>query len=373
MRKLRVAIVAPSIDLPGGQAVQAHRLLAAWRGDRDVDAWLILIRWALPRALRFARHIRFLRAAVAEIDYVPRLVPGLARADVVHIFAAPYAAFLLAPLPALMAAKALGRPTVLNYHNGEAPDHLGRSALARSAMRSADRIVVPSAYLVDVLARFGLHATPITNIIDFDRFRYRERAPLGARILSTRNLHDIYNVACSIRAFRLVHDRRPDSSLTVVGGGPNHRDLKQLCHQLGVDDAVTFTGRVNHDAMPAVYDAHDVYVQSPNVDNLPNSLIEACASGLPIVSTDAGGVPMMIRHGEHGLLARVGDHETLAAHVLALLYDPEFARRLAAAAHEVVRRTYTWSRAREEWLRVYSEVAAQPARRRAWTTPGAAV
>lgn len=240
-------------------------------------------------------------------------------------------------------------------------------------MRSADRIVVPSAYLVDVLARFGLHATPITNIIDFDRFRYRERTALGARILSTRNLHDIYNIACSIRAFRLVHDSRRDSSLTIVGGGPNHHELKQLCRELRVEDAVTFVGRVSHDAMPAAYDAHDVYVQSPNVDNLPNSLIEACASGLPVVSTDAGGVPMMIRHGEYGLLAKVDDHETLARHLLRLLEDPPFARQLASAAHEVVRRTYTWSRVRDEWLRVYSELAAQPARRRAWTMPGAAV
>ncbi|OLB60623.1 MAG: hypothetical protein AUI11_13170 [Acidobacteria bacterium 13_2_20CM_2_66_4] len=372
MRKLRVAIVAPSIDLPGGQSVQADRLLNAWRGDAEVDAWLVPIRWALPRLLRAARRVRFVRAAIAEMCYAPRLLPGLARADVIHVFAAPYTAFLLAPLPALIAAKALGRAVVLNYRNGEAPDHLGRSAIARAALRSADRIVVPSAYLVDVLARFGLEAIPIANIIDFARFRYRERAPLGARILSTRNLHDLYNVACTVRAFRLVQDCRPDASLTIVGGGPNHRALQKLCRELRLRH-VLFVGRVNQDAMAGVYNAHDVYVQSPNVDNLPNSVIEAFASGLPVVSTAAGGVPMMMRHEEHGLLAPIDDHATLAEHVLRLLDDPPFARRLASAAHEVVLRTYSWPRVRGQWLRVYSEVVAQPARRRAWSAPGPAV
>jgi len=330
------------------------------------------IRWALPRLLRAARRVRFVRAAIAEMCYAPRLLPGLARADVIHVFAAPYTAFLLAPLPALIAAKALGRAVVLNYRNGEAPDHLGRSAIARAALRSADRIVVPSAYLVDVLARFGLEAIPIANIIDFARFRYRERAPLGARILSTRNLHDLYNVACTVRAFRLVQDCRPDASLTIVGGGPNHRALQKLCRELRLRH-VLFVGRVNQDAMAGVYNAHDVYVQSPNVDNLPNSVIEAFASGLPVVSTAAGGVPMMMRHEEHGLLAPIDDHATLAEHVLRLLDDPPFARRLASAAHEVVLRTYSWPRVRGEWLRVYSEVVAQPARRRAWSAPGPAV
>jgi L-malate glycosyltransferase len=372
MRKLRVAIVAPSIDLPGGQAVQAERLISAWRGDPDVDARLIPIRWALPRFIRAARRVRFVRTAIAEVCYAPRLLPALARADVVHIFAAPYTAFLLAPLPALIAARALGRPAVLHYHNGEAPDHLQRSRLALAALRRADRLVVPSRYLVDVFARFGLDAQPVANIIDPERFRFRERDPLGARILSTRNLHDLYNVACTIRAFALVKDRRPDASLTIAGWGPNRSALQKLVAQLKLRD-VRFAGQIDHAAITHVYARHDIYVQSPNVDNVPNSIVEAMASGLPVVSTSVGGVPTMLRHAEDALLAPIDDHVMLAGHVLRLLDDPPLARRLALAAHEVVLRTYSWSRVRGEWLRLYSEVAAQPARRGAWSAAGPAV
>ena len=133
MRKLRVAIVAASLDIPGGQSVQADRLVRAWRGDPELEAWLVPVHWALPRRLRWAARIKGVPSFVMETRYLPRLVPGLARADVVHVFAAAYLPFLLAPLPALIVARALGRPVILNYRNGEAPDHLRQSAIARAA------------------------------------------------------------------------------------------------------------------------------------------------------------------------------------------------------------------------------------------------
>src|SRR4051812_36425122 len=105
MVKLKVAIVAPSIRAPGGQAVQASRLLDAWRGDPDVGAWLVSITPELPRVLEVIEHNRYLRQLVTMNMLLPRLVTELAGADVVHVFGAAYRAFLLAPLPALICAR----------------------------------------------------------------------------------------------------------------------------------------------------------------------------------------------------------------------------------------------------------------------------
>jgi glycosyltransferase involved in cell wall biosynthesis len=291
---------------------------------------------------------------VTTTAYVPRLAPALARADVVHVFGAAYAAFLAAPLPALLAARAFRRPVVLNYHNGEASDHLRHSPIARAAIRAADRVVVPSQYLVNVLSRFGVSATPIANIIDLERFRYRERVPIRPRLLSTRNLHALYNVACTVRAFRLIQDRWPDASLTIAGGGPQEPMLRSLVATLRLDH-VSFVGRVAPADIAAYYASHDIYIQSPNADNLPNSVFEAFASGLPVVSTEAGGVPAMLRYGDFGSLAPVDDHRALAKQVLHLLDEPEHARRTARAAYESCR-TFSWPSVRREWLRVYGSV-----------------
>jgi L-malate glycosyltransferase len=351
VRRLHVAVVAPSLRILGGQAVQADRLVRAWRDDPDVSAWLVPVNPRPPRVLSFAARVKYVRTALTQLQYLPLLFRELARADVVHVFSASYSSFLLAPLPAILVARTLGKPVLFNYRSGHAPNHFARSPAARWALRSVDLNVVPSPYLVSVFSRFGASAEVIPNIVDLGRFRYRDRDPLRPRLLSTRNLEPLYNVACTVEAFRIVQARRPDATLTLVGAGRDEAALRTLVARLGLR-GVTFVGRVEPDRIAELYAAHDIYVQSPNVDNMPTSILEAAASGLPVVSTEAGGVPVMVASGVNGLLAPLNDHETLAAHVLRLLDDAPLARRLALAAFDGCQRC-TWAAVRDEWLRAY--------------------
>ena len=358
---LKVAFVAPTLEILGGQSVQADRLLREWKTDTEVEAWLVPVNPKFPRLFRPAASIKYLRTVVNELIYIPTMARQIARADVVHVFSASYFSFLLAPLPAILAARLLGRPVLLNYRSGEAPDHLSRSAVARWALRSVDRNVVPSRFLVGVFERFGLRASIIPNVVDLGRFRYRVRDPLRPRLLSTRNFDTLYNVACTIRAFRLVQDRWPDATLTLVGAGREEGKLRQLVSSLRLEQ-VSFAGRVAPDDIGAFYDDHDIYLQSPDIDNMPTSVIEAFACGLPVVSTEAGGVPAIMTHGVHGRLAPLNDHETLARQVLALLEDPAAARRLAKTALESVQGC-TWTAVRDQWLRAYQATLADAAAR----------
>ena len=365
--RIKVAFVAPSLRILGGQAVQADRLLSAWRGDPDIDAWLVPVNPEPPALLRFAHDIKYLRTVVNEATYLPLLVREIARADVVHVFSASYTSFLLAPLPAMLIARALGKPVVLNYRSGEAPDHLQRSAIARTTIRQVDRNIVPSRFLVDVFRGFGIDASIVPNIVDLDRFRYRERDPLRPRLVSTRNFDALYNVAATIRAFVLVQDRWPEASLTLVGGGSQEADLRSLVAQLGLRN-VTFVGRVAPEAIAGFYADNDIYIQSPNIDNMPTSVLEAFASGMPVVSTEAGGVPAILTHNLHGLLAPLADYETLGHHVLRLLEGPDFARALARAAFATCD-ACTWPKVREQWVRAYRGVLRPAGQAQGSATP----
>ena len=353
-RPLRIALVAPSMGILGGQAVQADRLLRAWKGDPDVDAWLVPIN-PLPRGfLRRAVEVKYLRTIATQLTYWPLLLRELRRADVVHVFSASYFSFLLAPLPAVLIAKLLGKPVVMNYRSGEAPDHLRRSPVARRILRWVDRNAVPSRFLQGVFNGFGIPSEVIPNIVDVDRFGFRIRAPLRPHLLSTRNFEPLYNVSCTLRAFRIVQERYPEATLTLVGAGSEDERLRELARELGLEH-VHFAGRVAPEEIWRYYADADIYLQTPDIDNMPSSVLEAFASGCAVVSTNAGGVPAILTDDKHGLLVECGDHEAAAERVLRLLADPALTGRLTTAARESCA-DYQWQVVRSRWLALYQSV-----------------
>jgi glycosyltransferase involved in cell wall biosynthesis len=264
---------------------------------------------------------------------------------------------------------------VLNYHSGEAADHLRRSPFARRVMRDwVDLNVVPSPFLRHVLASFGIAADVVPNIIDLGEFVYRVRDPLRPRLLSTRNFEPLYNVACVLRAFARIQARHPDATLTLVGTGSQDAALRRLAAELRVRH-VTFAGRVPPSEIARYYADADIYIQAPSIDNMPLSVLEAFASGLPVVSTGVGGIPTILTPGVHGLLAPDDDDERLAAHALRLLEEPDVARQLAAAAYASCS-AYQWPVAREGWIAAYRQAIDSmrhgplwPARRTARVRP----
>jgi glycosyltransferase involved in cell wall biosynthesis len=358
-RRINVAIVAPTLGILGGQAVQAQRLLDGWNADGEVRAWLVPINPVLPGPLRVLGRVKYARTAATQACYWPLLVRDLRRADVVHVFSASYSSFLLAPLPAILVSRALGRPVVLNYRSGEAPDHLRRSAIARAAIRACDRNAVPSVFLAGVLARHGIPTRIIPNTVYLERFAFRRRSPLGPRLLSTRNLEPMYNVACTLDAFRLVQARHPGATLTIVGHGSQASRLESQVASLGLAH-VRFAGRLTPAHMPELLAEHDIYVQTPDIDNMPSSVLEAFAAGLPVVSTAAGGVPAIVDDQVTGLLAPPGDAAGIAGAVMRLLEEPVLAERVAVAARASCAR-FRWPIVRAQWLELYRELVGQPA------------
>jgi glycosyltransferase involved in cell wall biosynthesis len=292
---------------------------------------------------------------ITQLTFWPLLMKEIWNADIVHAFSASYSSFLLSTLPAVLVGRMLRRPVLVHYHSGEAPDHLRRSWLARFVLATlTDVIAVPSAFLREVFAEFGFTAHVVPNTVDIERFSFSPRGVLGPRLLSTRNLEAHYNVACTIRAFALVQREYPDASLMLVGSGSHQPALEALAHELQLRN-VTFAGRVPVDEIAAYYAAASIYVQTPDIDNMPLSILEAYASGAPVVSTDVGGVPAIVVHGVHGLLAPGNDHAAVAECILELLENPDLAGQLAARAYESCRR-YTWRAVRPQWIALYREL-----------------
>ncbi|MCZ8073268.1 MAG: glycosyltransferase, partial [Paucibacter sp.] len=171
-------------------------------------------------------------------------------------------------------------------------------------------------------------------------------------LLVARNLEPIYDNATAIRAFARVREQFPAARLIVAGEGPERAALQQLCKQLQIAAAVEFAGRVNNADMPTLYQRADLALNASTVDNMPISILEAFASGVPVVSTDAGGIPDLLESGRTGLLVPIGDAEAMAAAALRLLQDLDLARRFSLAAHAEAQR-YAWSAVKPLWLAAY--------------------
>ena len=346
----RVAIVAASLDILGGQGVQARSLVDALNGD-GYRARLLPINPQFPRGLRRLRGLPYVRTIVNQAMYLPALA-RLRSVDVAHVFSASYASFLLAPVPAMLAARLFGKRVVLHYHSGEADDHLTNwGALVHPWLRLAHRIVVPSEYLREVFRRHGYDALVIPNVVDLSAFSYRDRTPLRPRLLCTRNFESYYRVDVVLDAFAKLLAIEPSASLTLAGYGSEEARLREMAARL-TPGSVQFVGKVKPADMPALLTAHDIFVNASVVDNQPVSILEAFASGLPVVSTPAGDIPSMIEHGVNGMLVPENDAAAMAQAVGALLSNPPHALALARAARDGMTQ-FTWPAVRDAWAAVY--------------------
>lgn len=350
-KPIKVLIVAPALPLVGGQAVQAQRLLEKFRAEPLLQVDLQPIN---PSFFPVLQKIKYVRTILTTVKYLFDLLVKIPRYDVIHIFSASYFSFLLAPTPAVLIARIFGKKTILNYRSGEAEDHLKRWRTAIPIIKLFDKIVAPSGYLVDVFAKFDVPAEAVFNFVDTKNYVFRRREPLAPVFLSNRNFEELYNVGCILRAFAVIQQKYKDAKLIVAGDGAEREKLHKLAKDLKLEN-VEFLGRVSQKQMPELYNRADVYLNSPNIDNMPNSVIEAFASGTPVVSTDAGGIPYIIETGKTGLLVAINNYEALAHEAIRLVEDNDLAQKIITAAKENCVK-YSWENVCGDWLNIYQNL-----------------
>lgn len=359
VRALRIALVAPGPGAIGGQETQASTLETLLKAEGH-DVVRVPIDPPFPASLRFLRGVPVARTALNQVIYGRSLL-RLRRFDVVHVFSASYWSFLLSPLPALVAGRLFGRRVVLNYHSGEADDHLARfGILVHPWLRLADALVVPSDYLREVFAAHGYATRVIPNVVETGRFPFRARQHLRPRCVSTRSLEPIYRVETTLRAFARLRERLADATLEIAGSGSEEGRLKRLAADLGAA-GIRFLGAVPRDAMPDLLDRSDLFFNASVVDNQPMSILEAFASGVPVISTAPGDLRQMLRDGETGTVIDSGEPADMAAAALGLLEEPQRALQMARRAREIAER-HAWASVRDLWMDVYG--AKRPAEAR---------
>ena len=157
-----------------------------------------------------------------------------------------------------------------------------------------------------------------------------------------------------MRAFAIIQQNRPDAEITVAGDGGQRTSIHALAKHLGLRN-INFTGQVEPESIFGQYDDADIYLNGSKVDNQPLSILEAFACGLPVVTTNAGGIPDMVTDSVTGLVVQQDDYQSMARQALRLLQEPDSVDRIARQALRECQK-YTWHAVGDQWVQLYEEL-----------------
>jgi glycosyltransferase involved in cell wall biosynthesis len=355
---VHIGLIGPLPPPPGGmanQTLQLNELLL--RDGHRVE----LVQMNAPYSPAWAGRIPVLRAGVRLLPYLWRLWRVAGKVQLLHVMANSGWSWHLFAAPAIWIARLRGCPVVVNYRGGEADAFLQRAVdWVRPSLRRSAALLVPSGFLEAVFLKHGFGSTVVPNVINLERFGAAgaDTAPSAARapsVLVARHLEPIYDNQTALRAFALLAARYPAAQLVIAGSGPEAGMLAALADHLGITQAVRFTGRIDNSAMAALYREADIMLNPSLVDNMPNSVLEALAGGVAVVSTDVGGVPYLVEHRRSALLVPPQNPRAMADAMFLLLGEPELKERLRQAGLQLADQ-YTWAQVRPRLLQVYRSV-----------------
>ena len=343
-----ILIVAPVPPPYGGMALQGQALT-----ERLQRAGLNIELLATnPRVAPLISTLKGVRTVIQGLLFFLRLCRALCSFQVVHVLAASYWYFWLRVVPTVLLAGVFGRRVIINYRGGEAPEFFKRfTPLVLPILRRADAIVVPSLFLQRVFEAYGFRAVIISNFVDHERFRYRQRDRVKPMMLVTRSLEPLYNVKMALESFAIIQRKYPNATLDVVGGGSEEAALREWVQRRDLI-GVRFHGAVPNEQIANFLANTDILLNPTNADNMPLNLLEAFAAGVPVVTTDVGGIPDLLGSAEAAMLVKPNDPMAMAERIDDLLCRPELVVKLTQQAR-ILSEQASWGRVRQLWCNVY--------------------
>jgi len=207
----------------------------------------------------------------------------------------------------------------------------------------------------------GIRTGDFDEVKDRGKCRLELGIPTDVPVIGTvGRLVPAKNHKLLIRAFKRLADAPGEPHLAIAGSGPGKEEILRLSKKLSIEERVHVLENIED--IGKVYGAIDVFVLSSDTEGLSLAMLEAMCSGVPVVTTDAGGAPEIIEDGVNGFIVPRGDEESLASRIAELLQNYDLRKEMGAAARETAGKSFDISRTAEAYIELYNELAS-PARR----------
>ena len=351
----KLGIVGPLPPPAGGMATQTRQLVELMTAE-GVD--VSLLQNNKPYQPQWVTKLKGIRALFRLIPYLWQAWKLAGKVDVIHLMANSGWSWQLFSAPVIWLGWLRKAPVIVNYRGGEAQSYFAKSfGRVRPTLLKAKKIIVPSGYLKNVFGDFGLDTQVIPNIINLERFKpvQADRESSVYKLIITRNLEAIYGIQTAIEAVAIARDKIPGIQLEIAGTGPQLQQLEQLIAQRELQNTVQFVGRLDATEIVEFYHSADAMLNPTTVDNMPNSVLEALASGVPVITTDVGGIPYIVSHEETALMVPAGDPQAMAEQIIRLHSDQQLRQKLIANGMAKVQ-PYAWPEVKQQWLATYEAV-----------------
>ena len=249
----------------------------------------------------------------------------------------------------------LGLRYIPILHGGDLPSRLNKSArLAAVFFKEAHLNIAPSQFLQAEFQTYGIrNIKMIPNSIKIQDYHFKKRKEFRPKLLWVRAFAELYNPMLALQVLEILQHKHPDAELYMVG--PEKDESMKICRKLATEKRlpVRFPGKVNKEQWRKMSTEFDIFLNTTNIENTPVSVIEAMALGLPVVSTDVGGMPFLIDHDKDGILVPPQSPVKMAEAVERLLENKNKAMNIATFAREKVE-GFDWEKVKGQWVEVLS-------------------
>lgn len=295
---------------------------------------------------------RFRRLA----DTISTLHRELPRLDLVIVETYSGPSFVVEDIVTRM-VRAHSKPLIMHLHGGGMPAFAMRfPKWSERVLRRAAALVAPSEFLAREMRPTAGEVRVIPNILDVESYPYRHREHVTPRLLWMRAYHEIYNPLMALRVLARVREQLPEATLVMAGQDKGMRDVVAAgARELRLDGAVEILGFLDERRKREVAARCDVFLNTTNVDNAPVAVVEMAAFGIPVVTTDVGGIRDLVIDGYTGLLVNAGDADAMAEAVVRLVREPGLAARLSTAGAQLAAE-WAWPPVRARWEKLFTEV-----------------
>ena len=210
--------------------------------------------------------------------------------------------------------------------------------------------VSPSDFLYEFFKNKGINnLKKIQNSLELEKYRYKIRHQIQPNLLWVRAFADIYNPLLAIKTLELVLDKYPEAKLSMVG--PSKDQSFQQCKRYAEERKlpVSFTGQLSKQEWISYSENFDIFINTTNIDNTPVSVIEAMALGMPVISTNVGGIPYLLKNKENALLVESQNKGEMSDAIINLIEDNTLSSSLSKNAR-LKAEEFGWSCVKEKWF-----------------------